>query len=133
MKYIVKTNEMPWKPKFFPGEDKQYGDFKPLWQEHGTEQFEVRLTRIPGGETNTKYHTHTKEEEWFYVLSGSCHIHIEGEWYLIEQGDSVFKPTGAYHIFRNFGTEPCELIMLGTNVEGNEVHRLPEPDPPETT
>ena len=53
MKYIVKTNEMPWKPKFFPGEDKQYGDFKPLWQEHGTEQFEVRLTRIPGGETNT--------------------------------------------------------------------------------
>ena len=130
MKYIVKTNEMPWKPKFFPGEDKQYGDFKPLWQEHGTEQFEVRLTRIPGGETNTKYHTHTKEEEWFYVLSGSCHIHIEGEWYPIEQGDSVFKPTGAYHIFRNFGTEPCELIMLGTNVEGNEVHRLPEPEPP---
>ena len=48
MKYIVKTKEMPWKPKFFPGEEKQYGDFKPLWQEHGTEQFEVRLTRIPG-------------------------------------------------------------------------------------
>jgi len=130
MKYIVKTKELLWQPKFFPGEEKQYGEFKPLWKEHEMKQLEVRVTLIPPGDTNTKYHTHTKEEEWFYVLYGSCHINIEGEWHKIEEGDSIFKPPGTYHIFRNFGEEPCELIMLGTNVEGSEVHRLPEPEPP---
>ncbi len=130
MKYIVKTDELSWQPKFFPHDDKQYGDFKALWTEHGTTQFEVRITRIPARDTNTKYHTHTKEEEWFYVLKGTCHINIEGDWHRIEAGDSIFKPTGKYHIFRNFGDEPCEIIMLGTNIEGSEVHRNPEPAPP---
>ena len=131
MKHIVKTGDLSWEPKYFPGEEAQYGEFKPLWKEHGIERFEVRLTRIPPGGTNTKYHMHTKEEEWFYVLAGSCYINIEGEWYQIEEGDSIYKPPGQYHIFRNFGTESCELIMFGSNVEGSEVHRLPEPPPPE--
>ena len=48
---------MPWQPKFFPGEETQYGEFKPLWKEHETKQFEMRLTRIPPGGTNTKYRT----------------------------------------------------------------------------
>ena len=120
MKHILKTSEMPWEPKFFPNEEQQYGDFKALWREHGTSQFEVRLTRIPpDGGTNTKYHTHTKEEEWFYVTRGSCHICLNGEWQIIGEGDSIFKPVGDYHIFRNFGSEPCEILMLGTNVEGS--------------
>lgn len=128
MKYIIKNSELEWEPKFFPGEDEQYGDFKALWKAHGSSQFEVRLTRIPPGGTNTKYHTHTKEEEWFYVTKGSCHICIEGDWQEISEGDSIFKPVGIYHIFRNFGDKPCELIMLGTNVEGSEAVRLPEPE-----
>jgi uncharacterized cupin superfamily protein len=130
MKYVVSSNDLEWEPKFFPGEDAQYGDFKALWKEHESTQFEVRITRIPPGGTNTKYHTHTKEEEWFYVLKGSCHICIEGEWQLITEGDSIFKPIGIYHIFRNFGEEPCELIMLGTNIEGSTAVKLPEPAPP---
>ncbi len=130
MKFIVDTNELTWESKYFPGEDTQYGDFKALWKEHGTSQFEVRITRVPAGGTNTKYHTHTKEEEWFYVLEGSCHICIEGEWKQIKKGDSIFKPIGAYHIFRNFGEDPCEMIMMGSNIEGSEAIKLPEPDPP---
>ena len=103
---------------------------KALWKEHGTSQFEVRITRIPPGGTNTKYHTHTKEEEWFFVLSGSCHICIDGKWEQIGSGDSIFKRIGSYHIFRNFGKEPCEMIMMGANVEGSTAEKLPEPDPP---
>jgi len=131
VKHIVRTGDLLWEPKFFPGEQVQYGEFKALWKEHGIQQFEVRLTRIPPGGTNTKYHTHTKEEEWFYVLSGSCHINIEGHWQRIEPGDSIYKPPGQYHIFRNFGSAPCELIMMGTNVEGSKAERRTEPPPPE--
>ena len=128
--YIIKSEEMPWQPKFFPHEELQYGEFKPLWQKHGMDQIEVRITRIPPNGTNTKYHMHTKEEEWFFVLSGSCHINIEGEWHLIESMDSIYKPPGDYHIFRNFGDQHCDIIMLGTNVEGSQVNRLDEPNPP---
>ena len=133
MKYIVKTRELVWEPKYFPGEKTQYGDFKALWREHGTNQFEIRITRIPPGGTNTKYHTHSKEEEWFYVISGSCHICIDDIWDKIEEGDSIFKPIGVFHIFRNFGNEPCEILMMGTNIEGSTVARLPEPAPPKLT
>ena len=74
MKYIVNSNDLEWEPKFFPGEDGNYGEFKALWKKHESKQFEVRITKIPPGGTNTKYHAHTKEEEWFYVLNGRCHI-----------------------------------------------------------
>ena len=130
MKYIVKSNDMDWEPKFFPNEGQQYGEFKALWREHSMNQMEVRITRIPAHGTHTKYHAHTKEEEWFYVLSGSCHINIEGEWQVVETGDSIYKPPGDYHIFRNFGDQPCDVIMLGTNIEGSDVLRSEEPDPP---
>ena len=133
MKHIVNTKELDWEPKFFPGAEAQYGDFKALWKEHQTNQFEVRITRIPPGGTNTKYHTHSKEEEWFYVLKGSCHICLEGDWQVIGEGDSIFKPIGDYHIFRNFGDEPCEVIMVGANVAGSTAVTLPEPDPPKLT
>lgn len=130
MKYIVKTKELPWEPKFFENEEKQYGEFKALWKEHDCKQFEVRITRVPPKDTTTKYHLHTKEEEWFYVLKGTCHINIEGEWKQIEEGDSIFKPPGTFHIFRNFGEEPCDIIMLGSNIEGSEVKRITEPEFP---
>ena len=130
MKHIIKTKDSTWLPKYFPGEDKQYGEYKALFEEHGTEQFEVRITRIPHGGTNTKYHSHSKTEEWFYVLSGSCHINIEGTWYLIEEGDSIHTPPDVLHIFRNYGTSDCDIIMVGTNVAGDEVTRLSEPEPP---
>lgn len=130
MKYIVKTGELPWQPKFYRNEDKQYGEFKALWKEHGCEQFEVRITRVPPQGATTKYHTHTKEEEWFYVLNGACHINIEGEWHQIEAGDSIFKPPGIYHTFRNIGDRPCDIIMLGTNIEDNKVERIPESELP---
>lgn len=130
MKHIVKRDGVGWELKRFPGETQSYGEFRALWREHGCTQFEVRITRIPPHGTSTKYHTHTKEEEWFYVLTGHCHINIEGEWHEIEAGDSIYKPAGHYHIFRNFGDDPCEVIMLGTNIEGSEVLRKPEPEPP---
>ena len=86
---------MDWEPKFFPNEDQQYGEFKALWREHSMNQIEVRITRIPAHGTHTKYHAHTKEEEWFYVLSGSCHINIEGEWQA-ERTREDFVGQGAY-------------------------------------
>ena len=130
MNYIVKSDDVDWQPKFFPNEQQQYGEFKPLWQIHGMEQIEVRITKIPAQGTHTKYHTHTKEEEWFYVLEGSCHVNIEGQWEKVATGDSIYKPPGIFHIFRNFGDQPCVVIMLGTNIEGNEVLRTNEPAPP---
>lgn len=130
MKLILKSGEVPWEPKFIPGYPEQYGEFQALGREHGSTQFEMRLTRVPPHGTSTRYHTHTREEEWFYVLRGRCHICLEGGWRELGPGDSVFKPVGRYHIFRNFTDAPCEILMLGSNVAGSEVIRIDEPPPP---
>jgi len=130
MKFIVKTGELEWKPKFRRNEARQYGEFKALWQEHECQQFEVKITRVLPHDVTTTYHTHTKEEEWFYVLNGTCYINIEMEWHEIETGDSIFKPPGTYHTFRNISDEPCDIIMMGTNIEGSKLERIPESELP---
>ncbi|MGF1484352.1 MAG: cupin domain-containing protein [Opitutales bacterium] len=132
MSAIVHTAELPWLPKTKPGVEEPLGEFKALWQAHGCDQFEVRLTRIPPhGGTSTRYHTHTLEEEWFFVLQGTCHICLEGTWHALQPRDSIFKRCGAFHTFRNFGDKPCELLMLGSNVDGSETRVADEPPPPE--
>jgi uncharacterized cupin superfamily protein len=126
--YIVKPDDMEWKPKIAPQiSPERKGFFKLLSEQHGLKQFEARLTRLPPGEASTWYHTHTVCEEWFYVLRGCCHLNLNGEWTEIAAGDSIATAPGDFHIFRNFGTENCDLIMVGINHPDDQAERRAEP------
>jgi uncharacterized cupin superfamily protein len=128
---ILKTNSIEWRPKLVPAiSPDRRGLFQNLSELHGLTQFEARLTRIPPGEASTWYHTHTLCEEWFYVLRGSCHIHLNGKWNEIVAGDSIATAPGDFHIFRNFGAEDCDLIMVGINHPDDKAERREEPAPP---
>jgi uncharacterized cupin superfamily protein len=130
-KHVIHTDDHPWQPKLVPQiANEQKGWFKKLSDLHGLEQFEVRLTRIPPGETNTWHHTHTVIEEWFYVLRGKCHLYLNGAWTEIGTGDSVATAPGDYHTFRNLGTEDCDMIMVGINHPDDQAHRIEEPTLP---
>jgi uncharacterized cupin superfamily protein len=129
--YIIRTEDMEWQPKVVPAiSPERKGLCKLLSEQHGLQQFEARLTRIPPGEASTWYHTHTICEEWFYVLRGRCHINLNGKWSEIVAGDSVATAPGDFHVFRNFGTEDCELIMVGINDPEDKAERREEPAPP---
>lgn len=130
-RHIVKVDNLPWQEKRVPAiTPDRRGLYKLLCQAHGLKQFEVRLTRIEPGESNTWHHTHSHCEEWFLITKGSCHIHLNGEWSELGEGTSLATAPGDYHIFRNFGEAPCEFLIVGIEHPEDRATRIEEPPPP---
>jgi len=129
--HILHSSDLPWRDKIIPkfSPDRR-GCFKNLAEQHGLTQFDVRITLIPPGETNTWQHSHSCVEEWFFVLHGTCHVHIDGRWLPVHAGDSIATSPGDFHMFRNFGDTGCEIIMVGKNDDSDAVERIAEPEPP---
>jgi quercetin dioxygenase-like cupin family protein len=80
-------------------------------------------------------HTHTREDEWTYVLSGKVGVEVDGEVLLAGGGDLVLKPRGVPHAFWNPTDEPARLLEVITpgGFEGyfeelGEILGTPEPD-----
>ena len=130
-KHIVRDSDLAWEEKRVPAvTPDRRGFYKLLSGEHGLQQFEARLTRIPPNESSTWYHAHAKIEEWFYVVSGTCHVNIEGAWAVISAGDSVATGPGEWHTFRNFGDQDCDILMVGINDPEDRAEIAAEPSFP---
>lgn len=59
-------------------------------------------------------HTHTCEDEAFYVMSGELVIEFEGEpaTRRVEPGGFFFAPRHRRHAFRNVGDRPAHVLIL---------------------
>jgi mannose-6-phosphate isomerase-like protein (cupin superfamily) len=59
-------------------------------------------------------HTHAREDEAFYVLSGELVIEFEGEPapHRVASGGFFFGPRGRRHAIRNIGDEPTRVLVL---------------------
>ena len=68
----------------------------------------------PGG--GAPPHTHAREDESFYILSGELLIELEGEPapFRIGTGGFFFGGRGRRHAFRNVGDKPARVLMLST-------------------
>ena len=63
--------------------------------------------RVPTG-CSTQRHYHMESEEFYYVLSGSGRMEIDGEVEIVSPGDAVLIPAGAWHQISADG----ELVFL---------------------
>lgn len=61
-------------------------------------------------------HTHSREDESFYVLSGELLVELEGEPAprRVGAGGFFFGARGRRHAFRNVGDRPARLLILCT-------------------
>jgi quercetin dioxygenase-like cupin family protein len=59
-------------------------------------------------------HTHTREDEWSYVLSGEVGVQIGDETFTARPGDLVLKPRNVPHAFWNPGEQPARLLEVIT-------------------
>ena len=59
-------------PAEFIWSDKAGVMTKELGKYAGSEKIYANLDSIPPKAFSTKYHSHSQQEEFFYVLSGSC-------------------------------------------------------------
>jgi quercetin dioxygenase-like cupin family protein len=59
-------------------------------------------------------HTHTREDEAFYVLSGELLVELEGEPapHRVSPGGFVFGARGRRHALRNAGDQPVRVLIL---------------------
>lgn len=59
-------------------------------------------------------HTHSREDEWSFVLDGIIGIQLGDEDYEAGSGDLVLKPRAVPHAFWNGGDEPARLLEVIT-------------------
>ncbi|MEH6821171.1 MAG: cupin domain-containing protein [Dietzia psychralcaliphila] len=81
----------------------------------GGAQTRNRLTVIdflnPAGFT-PPLHRHLKEDECFYVLSGSARFRCDDQTFEAHEGDVVFLPVGSAHSFKVLGDEPLRTLQI---------------------
>jgi uncharacterized cupin superfamily protein len=85
----------------------------------------VNLARIPPGKESFVYHSHEREEEWLYILSGSGTAEIDGTEHEVGPGDFMGFPTPSVaHHLRNTGSEDLVYLMGGEHLD-SEIATFP--------
>ena len=80
--------------------------------ETGGAYFAMEAVVPPGG--GPPPHTHTNEDETFYVVEGRCSIRLGDDWVTARTGDFVNVPRGTVHCFHNDGAAPMRMILTFT-------------------
>src|ERR671917_100315 len=78
----------------------------------------VSLVRIPAGKESFVYHSHQREEEWIYVISGRGVAEIDDEEFEVSMGDFMGFPTPSVaHHLRNPYDEDLVYLVGGENLD----------------
>jgi uncharacterized cupin superfamily protein len=68
----------------------------------GLQGIGVHIVRVPAGKEAAAYHTHTVENEFYFILSGRAVVEIDGEEQTVGPGDFVGLPAPSpAHQLRN--------------------------------
>ena len=60
----------------------------------GCEKLYVNMDFVKPGAVSVKYHFHSKQEEFYHIMSGSGLLRMNGEEIQVKAGDFVFAPAG---------------------------------------
>jgi len=97
-----------------PWNDKSEFSGVQLGQMAGLKRTGVSLVHIQPGKESFVYHSHEREEEWLYILSGSGTAEIDGKEHRVGAGDFMGFPTPSVaHHLRNSGSETLIYLMGG--------------------
>lgn len=64
---------------------------------------------LPGG--GPPPHTHTREDEWFFVLDGAVRFTLDDRPFDAARGAYVFAPRHRRHALRNAGPVPARMLV----------------------
>ena len=84
----------------------------------GLSRIGVSRICIPAGKESFVYHSHYREEEWIYVISGRGVAEIDGEEFEVSAGDFMGFPTPSVaHHLRNPHDEDLVYLVGGENLD----------------
>lgn len=89
---------------------------KSLGEAAGSQKIYVNIDYVPPKAYSTKYHSHSQQEEFFMILSGTGTLRLNQEEKTVGQGDFIAKPAGKNlaHTFYNSGDEILTILDIGT-------------------
>ena len=91
-------------------------EFEHIWKKNSNEEMKSscrmfsRITLKPG--CSVGRHSHTNEEEIFYILSGCAKAWDNGVWVELHPGDSTICRSGEEHSMECVGDEPCVYLAV---------------------
>ncbi len=69
---------------------------------------------VPAQSAGSPPHTHTLEDEYFFILSGTLDVLVDGEVSQLGEGDFAALTRGHTHMFWNGSDQPVRLLMATT-------------------
>ncbi len=83
----------------------------------GSQKIYVNIDYVPPKAYSTKYHSHSQQEEFFMILSGTGILRLQGKERVVNKGDFFAKPAAQNiaHTFYNSGNEILIILDVGTN------------------
>jgi len=93
----------------------------------GCEKIYVNIDYVKPGSESVKYHSHSKQEEFYFIMSGTGILRIDGEEILIKKGDVISAPAGKDrgHQFINNSEEILQILDVGTR-EKDDIITYPD-------
>lgn len=90
---------------------------KSLGAAGGSQKIYVNIDYVPPKAYSTKYHSHSQQEEFFMILSGTGTLRLQDKECAVQQGDFFAKPAAQNiaHTFYNSGNEILAILDVGTN------------------
>ena len=95
---------------------------RPLGDLFGLKNFGVNLTRLPPGAVSALHHTHSRQDEFIYVIEGEPTLFTDaGETQLRPGMAAGFPASGTAHHLQNRTARDCVILEMGDRTEGDEV------------
>ena len=62
-------------------------------------------------------HTHSDQEQAFYILEGKMEVVVGDDTYTAEPGDCVFLPRNVEHGHKNVGDVPLKFLFISASLD----------------
>lgn len=114
--FVISGADVPEDNAFgYPGSEERHSYGRAIGKAAGLLRIGLHVERLPPGRRLSYPHAEEKEEEFVYVLEGSCDAWIDGHTHPIKAGDLVAFPcgTGIAHTMINNGEADCLLLVGG--------------------
>lgn len=125
--YVVHLDEVDEEEGTYPApfDGEKLTIYRDLGRAAGSKSIGVGYERLLPGRRSSFTHAHSAEEEFVFVVAGSCHVRViepgqEAREVPLRAGHAVSFPagTGIAHTFVNHGTEECTLLVIGERKPG---------------
>jgi transcriptional regulator with XRE-family HTH domain len=74
--------------------------------------FNVLFLKLDSGELRLAPRPSVPEEYYLYVLRGKCGLHVQGDEYVLDPGDSVFVKAQKEQVIRSAGGDELRVLLV---------------------